>query len=408
MELEELPTPEFEGTVHPDELEVDGENPNEQSEEMFGLLCENMRQYGWLGNAIVTDVDSVIADGEHRWRAAKEIGLEEVPIKQYDIDEATRRLWRQELNKISGEHDPTRDALEYDYLLDHGKSDEVSALADASGEDLDELLARIREDSRAGVAYEYDVDHDVYFEDCIAGMVERLEGDSVDLILTDPPYGINIDLSETLGSRSVEHGGTVANDGLEEALSVFRDAAQEMRRVLKSDGHAYIFASWKTYDLFRDILVDEEFTVRNCLVWCKTVPNNQPNFGTGGTNWGLQHEFVLYATLDAPRPLEHTRPDILVHKHSTQGHEHPTQKPVELLEDLIEESTDPGDVVLDPFAGSGSTAVAAVRTDRECVGFELEEDIYRPVVDRRLQEARRAKEAAEDGGAVVGAAGDNE
>ena len=415
LSLEDLPQPEEETAIHPDELTVDGENPNEQSDEMFGLLCENLREKGWIGNAIVAntgdlpgydgDPEGLIADGEHRWRAAQEVGLEEVPVKLYDFeDDAERRLWRQELNKISGDHDPTRDALEYDYLLDHGKSDEISALADASGEDLDELLARIRDDHRAGVAYEYDVDHQVHFEDCIAGMAERLEGDSVDLVLTDPPYGIDLDLTDTLGSRGkVSHKGTVANDGLDEAISVFRDAAKELRRVLKEDGHVYVFASWKTYDIFRDILTEEEFTVRNCIVWSKVRPNNQPNFGAGGTYWGLQHEFVLYATLDSPRPLEHTRPDVIVHKHSTQGQEHPTQKPVGLLEEFIEQSTAPGDVVLDPFTGSGSTAVAAIRTDRECIGFELEEDVYRPVVERRIQEALRAKEAVADDDA-----GDNE
>lgn len=419
MELKELPAPDREEPVDPETLQVDGANPNEQSEEMFGLLCKNMQTKGWIGNAIVAntgdlpgydgDAEGLIADGEHRWRAAKEIGLEEVPVKFYDFeDDAERRLWRQELNKISGQHDQTRDALEYDYLLNHGKTEEISALAEARGEDIDALLAEIREDSRAGIAYEYDVDHQVYFEDCIQGMAERLEGDSVDLVLTDPPYGIDVDLSETLGSRSVSHSGTVANDDLDGALSVFRDAAKEMRRVVKASGHVYVFASWKTYDLFRDILVDEGFQVRNCIVWCKTVPNNQPNFGTGGTNWGLQHEFILYATLDAPRPLKHTRPDIIVHKHSTQGNEHPTQKPVGLLEELIEQSTATGDVVLDPFAGSGSTAVAAVRTDRECVGFELEGDVYQSIVDRRLSEAVRAKEAAEDGDADEGDAGDNE
>ena len=419
LALDDLPQPESESTVPPEELQVDGANPNEQNEATFGLLCENMQTKGWIGNAIVAntgdlpgfdgDAEGLIADGEHRWRAATEIGLEEVPVKFYDFeDDAERRLWRQELNKISGEHDTTRDALEYDYLLNHGKTEEISALAEARGEDIDALLAEIRQDSRAGLGYEYDVDHQVYFEDCIEGMSQRLEGDSVDLVLTDPPYGIDLDLSETFGSRSVQHGGTVANDDLDGALSVFRDAAKELRRVLRPDGHAYVFASWKTYDLFRDILVDEEFTVRNCIVWCKTVPNNQPNFGTGGTNWGLQHEFIIYATLDSPRPLEHTRPDIIVHKHSTSGNEHPTQKPVGLLEELIEQSTAPGDVVLDPFAGSGSTAVASVRTDRECIGFELEGDVYEEVVDRRISEAVRAKEAVEDGDAENGDAGDNE
>jgi len=133
MKLSDLPQPERTQTVHPDELTVDGDNPNEQSDEMFGLLCDNMRQKGWIGNHIVANTEGLIADGEHRWRAAQEIGLEQVPVKFYDIDDSERRLWRQELNKISGEHDTKRDALEYQTLLDNGQSEAVDELVNATG-----------------------------------------------------------------------------------------------------------------------------------------------------------------------------------------------------------------------------------------------------------------------------------
>jgi len=191
LTLDDLPQPVEQTTVHPDELYVDGDNPNEQQEETFGLLCDNMRAKGWLGNAIVADTDGCIADGEHRWRAAQEIGLTEVPVKQYDIDDAERRLWRQELNKIAGEHDAKRDALEYDQLLSEGYTEEVDALTDAADEDLDELLAEIRVDTSQPAGYEYDPDHNVYFEDCVEGMRERLGDDSVDCVITDPPYGMS-------------------------------------------------------------------------------------------------------------------------------------------------------------------------------------------------------------------------
>jgi len=156
LTLDDLPQPVEQTTVSPDQLHVDGDNPNEQNEETFGLLCENLEAKGWLGNAIVADADGCIADGEHRWRAAQEIGLAEVPVKFYDIDDAERRLWRQELNKIAGEHDPKRDALEYDELLSAGKTEEVEALTDAAGENLDELLAELRMDDPVGPEYQFD------------------------------------------------------------------------------------------------------------------------------------------------------------------------------------------------------------------------------------------------------------
>jgi len=66
MKLDELPQPDRVDTVAPESLEVDGDNPNEQSDEMFGLLCDNMRTKGWLGNHVVATTDGIIADGEHQ------------------------------------------------------------------------------------------------------------------------------------------------------------------------------------------------------------------------------------------------------------------------------------------------------------------------------------------------------
>jgi len=406
MDLDDLPTPESEETVDPDELQVDGDNPNEQSDAMFGLLCENLQEKGWIGNAIVAntgalpgydgDPEGLIADGEHRWRAAQEIGLDAVPVKFYDFeDDAERRLWRQELNKISGEHDKKRDALEYDQLLKEGRAEDVHDLVDATGEDLDELLEEIRVGSATAPAYEYRPTHDVYFEDAVDGLQERVAEDSVDLVLTDPPYGVDLDLSETLGSSSTKHSGSLENDGYEEAVELWRAIVPQLKRVLKPDGHLYAFASWKTYDDFRDVLQEAGFEVLNCVVWLKSTPNNQTAFGSGGVRYGYQHEFILYAVHDTSdaRSLDRTMSDVILHKHSSEGNEHPTEKPVGLLETLLEQSTTREDVVLDPFLGSGSTAAAAVQSERDIVGFELDEETYRQVIERRLAEAERQLEA---------------
>jgi DNA modification methylase len=403
MELSDLPSPERVGEVPPEDLHVDGDNPNEQSEEMFGLLCENLRAKGWIGNEIVAntgdlpgydgDSDGLIADGEHRWRAAQEIGLEAVPVKFYDFeDDAERRLWRQELNKISGEHDRKRDALEYDLLLQEGRSEDVQELVDATGEDLDELLEEIRVQNGTTPAYEYEPTPEVYFEDAVEGIRDRLDEDSVDLVLTDPPYGVDVDLSETLGAEDVQHEGSLENDGYEEAVGLWRAIVPELKRVLADDGHLYAFASWKTYDTFRDVLEEAGFEVLNCVVWLKSTPNNQTAFGSGGVRYGYQHEFVLYAVHDTSeaRPLDRTVADVILHKHSSMDNEHPTEKPVGLLETLLEQSTDQEDVVLDPFLGSGSTAVAAIQAERDIVGFELDEATYRQVIERRIAEAERA------------------
>jgi DNA modification methylase len=390
-ELSDLPQPDFEGTVATDALDTDGDNPNEMTDEQFSLLCDRMQENGWLGGPIITNTDGLIADGEHRWRAAKEIGLAEVPVKQYEITDSTRRLWRQELNKIHGEHDTKRDALEYDHLLGEGFTEEVEALTDAADEDLDELLAELRMESGQSPAYEYDPEHNVYFEDCVEGMRERLDDDSVDCVVTDPPYGVDWDTN----SRDKENvlPGTVANDGsVEEAVELWKDVAVELKRVLAEDGHLYAFADWRTEREFRDVLSGIGFTIQNVCVWDKT------SMGLGGTkpiNYRTQYELVIFATMDDPRLLSERGSDIFAHPRAdTTVQEHPTEKPVGLVSDFLTNSTSPADTVLDPFMGSGTTAVAAIQNDREYVGFEVDAENYREVIERRIGEAKRQRAAS--------------
>ena len=385
--LDDLPQPAHKGAVDPDSLETDGDNPNEMSDEQFGLLCDRMRQNGWLGGPIITDTDGLIADGQHRWQAAQEIGLSEVPVKQYDIDDATRRLWRQELNKIHGEHDTKRDALEYDYLLDNGKTDEVHELVNAADEDLDELLAEIKMDSSKPAMYEYDTEHNVYFEDCVEGMRERVADDSVDCVITDPPYGIDID-----GDYG---GGTIEGDAeLDGALSLLEDSMTEVVRVLDPSGHAYVH--WSARHIPRaEELLRRLFDDVQVLVWTK----NRSNLKAVLENhrYGYNYEVIFYCTLDRPRSLNGSvTSNIDVLEHDIVFHEklgHPTEKPIPLVTDLMTNSTQPGDRILDPFMGSGTTAVAAVQNDREYVGFEVDAENYRDVIERRIGEAKRQRDA---------------
>ena len=393
--LEDLPQPSFEGTVATDALETDGDNPNEMTDEQFGLLKDRMRQNGWLGGPIVTDTDGLIADGEHRWRAADAIGLDEVPVRQYDIDDATRRLWRQELNKIHGEHDTKRDALEYDYLLDAGKADEVHELTQAADEDLDELLAEIKMETSASPAYEYDPEHNVYFEDCVEGMRERVADDSVDCVITDPPYGMAFQegsdtASHETGDRVKAWDGIEGDQTIEDAVELLKNTLGQVVRVLKDGGHAYIFCDWRGIHEIKP-LVDGVLNVKNVLVWDK----GSMGIGDLENNWGYSHEFIIFATLgDRATPLSNATRNVLEHgRPNRTDYEHPTMKPESLLVELVQTSTREGDRILDPFMGSGTTAVAAIQNDRDYIGFELDGDNYRDVIERRIGEAKRQRDA---------------
>jgi DNA modification methylase len=418
MELDDLPTPAFEGTLPPEELDVDGDNPNEQPDSMFGKLVANMREKGWLGGPIITDTDGLIADGEHRWRAAQELDLEAVPVKQFDIDDATRRLWRQELNKISGEHDPTRDALEYDYLLNNGKADDVQDLVDATGEDLDDILAEIREEPSTAVTYEYSGDHNVYFEDCVEGMATRLEDESVHLTVTSPPYAVDKEYE--------------ADHSLEDHWALIADVIAEVARVTVPGGFvainaADIIAGRTMHDTdaiselpvmhrYHDYLREHDFHLFTRVIWDKL---NQP---TAQHTIPGKHEHLALRTVPEweylwiwkkegeRRPPSGTSDSLLSKadwldyrrgiwriESVDANDDHPAKFPEELPGRVIDAYTYPGDTVLDPFMGSGTTAVAAIHRGRDYVGFELDElGRYKPVVEQRISEAERA---ADSGGA---------
>ena len=406
--LDDLPQPAHKGTVDPESLETDGDNPNEMSDEQFGLLCDRMRQNGWLGGPIITNTDGLIADGQHRWQAAQEIGLTEVPVKQYEIDDATRRLWRQELNKIHGEHDTKRDALEYDYLLDAGKADEVHELTQAADEDLDELLAEIKMETSKPVAYEYDPDHNVYFEDCVEGMRERLDDDSVDMVFTSPPYNVAINEGFKFydkQDRTVNYDDDMSD---EEFNDLLRECFEEISRVVKPTGH--IFVNFQN-DI-RDAVVkppaewlNELIPVpwRSYIVWNKgssAVLNGKlGEFGDGvyAMNWE-----PIYHYSEDPAPLNGTGGEQLgvwdvpasnrEFDHDTE--DHPAPFPVALVDKAIRTATDEGDTILDPFMGSGTTAVASIEANRDYVGFELDEQsAYKPIIERRIGEAKRQRDA---------------
>jgi 16S rRNA G966 N2-methylase RsmD len=402
MKLSDLPQPERTQTVHPDELTVDGDNPNEQSDEMFGLLCDNMRQKGWIGNHIVANTEGLIADGEHRWRAAQEIGLEQVPVKFYDIDDSERRLWRQELNKISGEHDTKRDALEYQTLLDNGQSEAVDELVNATGEDLDELLAEIRVDTSLPPAYEYDPEHNVYFEDCVEGMQERLEDDSVDMVFTSPPYNVE----KTQGMNSDSEVTDYEDSWTPEEFRAFlSDVFEELSRVVKPSGH--IFVNFQNEypggDVDAKVWLSElmPLPMRSYLVRYKGGGSSMSHLNQHGQFYPTWEPIFHFS--EEKTPLNGTGYSDVWEHTPVAGHElddtedHPAPFPVELAKHAIQSATVEGDTILDPFMGSGTTAVAAIQNNRDYVGFELDEQgAYKPIIERRIGEAKRQMEANAD------------
>ena len=129
--------------VDVNQLKVDGENPNRLSPRRFEALKKSIRRYGFVV-PIITNRDLVVADGEHRLRAAKALGMKKVSVVRLPVDEVDRRLIRQVMNKLRGEHDLFLDAEEYYRIVSGDKRDLLKALVGETDLRIDNLL-KLRE-----------------------------------------------------------------------------------------------------------------------------------------------------------------------------------------------------------------------------------------------------------------------
>lgn len=203
-------------------------------------------------------------------------------------------------------------------------------------------------------------------------LLKSLPSESVDFVLTDPPYGVRY------RDRA---GRTIANDdSLENILGAFED----VYRVLKHNSFCISFYGWNRVDAFFDAWTGAGFKAVGHLVWHKGYASRR------GFLQARHEQAYLLAKGQPPLPPE-PLPDVQKWKYSG-NRLHPTEKAVEILRPLVESFSVPGDIVLDPFAGSGSTAVAAAFAGRRYLGMELS-DGYCEIARRRLAGVTRYAES---------------
>lgn len=136
----QIPTTEL---VDVGQLKVDGKNPNRMGARQFEALKKSIKRWGFVV-PIITNRDLLVADGEHRLDAAKDLGLRQVSVVRLPVDEVDRRMIRQVMNKIRGEHDLFMDAEEYCWLVSEGSRELLKGLLNESDLRIDNLL-RLRE-----------------------------------------------------------------------------------------------------------------------------------------------------------------------------------------------------------------------------------------------------------------------
>lgn len=198
--------------------------------------------------------------------------------------------------------------------------------------------------------------------------LKELDSNSVDLVVTDPPYLVNY---------QDRHGRKVANDtNADEVLPAYA----ELYRVLKDNSLCITFAGWTALDAFTSAWSDAGFRVVGHIVWTKDYASSR-----GQTAYHHESAYLLAKGY----PNKPAQPLADVQKWVYSGNRyHPTEKSVENIGALIRAYSKRGDVVLDPFLGSGTTAVASALNGRDYIGIELEQK-YVSLAEKRLQGVRR-------------------
>ena len=205
--------------------------------------------------------------------------------------------------------------------------------------------------------------------DCLERMKEIPDG-SVDMVLTDPPYGMDFQ-----SNRRNEKYAKMKNDSCLNWLDFFSD---ELFRVSAENTAHYVFCSFHNVDKFKQSL-EKNFKIKNILIWEK----NNTSMGDLKADFAPKYEMIIF--IQKGRRLINGKRDPNIMRFNRTGNKlHPTQKPVDLIEYLIEKFSDKGDTVLDPFMGSGSTGLACVNTNRRFIGIELDPD-YFAIAKQRIE-----------------------
>ena len=381
-------------------------NSRTHSDEQVAQIAASIREFGFT-NPVLVDGDNGIVAGHGRVMAAKQLGLAEVPtINVGWMTETQRRAYVIADNQLAlnAGWDNTVLAQEAAWLQEQQFD---TNLLGFNADFLDGLLAEEaatdegmtdQDDAPAVQAEPVTCLGDVWVmgkhrlmcgdSTSMAAFDALMDGQQADLIFTDPPYGMSYGggraegdhaIDKKTGGVKIKSHGMIMNDDLRgsDLIDLVRDAIATSVASMKQGGGLYACFTWRTYAEFEASLEAIGFKVRACIVWDKK------SIGLGNSNYRPQHEFIFYC--GGQWYGDKSESDVwYMSRGNTGAYVHPTQKPVELVERALGNSSKAGDLVIDCFGGSGTTLIACEKNGRYARLMELDPK-YCDVIVRRWQ-----------------------
>lgn len=380
----------------------------------------------WFRSPILIDENNIILAGHWRLAAAKKLKLKEVPVIQYtDLTEDQKKKYRLLDNRLAdlSEYDLENLKLELQELNDerlNGLFEEFDLKLEGEerNEDKEDEVPAVQPDP---IVQEWDIfelegksgKHYLICGDSTKSetyeKLVALAGKKADLLFTDPPYNVNYK------GQGKKTSNGILNDRMSDQnfLYFLQDTFHALSTALKSSAPLYVFHASKTQREFQNAMEENGIEIISQLIW------NKPSINHIGAAYKSKHEPFFYARMkgaDIPRygselfeetvrtlptRAEKSDKEILQmikkvkeaekeglttirtqKRHPVQDYEHPTQKPVELVERAILNSSREWELVLEPFAGSGTTLIAAEKAGRLSLNIELDPKYVEVILKR--------------------------
>lgn len=371
-------------------------NARTHSEAQVSQIAASIREFGFLSPILVAEDNTILA-GHGRLAAAQKLGLKKVPcVKENHLTETQKRAYIIADNKLS---------------LNAGWDNELLAveLSELEGADFNLDLLGFDEAELSSI---FDADKDVNEDDfdvekeleepcfsktgdiwmlgkhrVICGDATKLEtyktlleNTKVNLVVTDPPYNVNYEGA----------AGKIKNDNMEndKFYQFLFNSFVNMEQAMADDASIYVFHADTEGLNFRKAFQDAGFYLSGCCIWKK------PSLVLGRSPYQWQHEPCLYGWKKKGKHKWYAgrkETSVWEFEKPKKNADHPTMKPIALLAYPIKNSSMTNSLVLDPFAGSGSTLIACEQTGRVCYAIELDEKYCDVIVKRYIEQVGNDK-----------------
>jgi DNA modification methylase len=372
----------------PSSLKTAAFNPRVHTKEQIGQLKHSIKTFDFVIPVLIDENRSIIA-GHARVLAAQMLGLKEIPVVQVGhLSPMQIKALMIADNRIS--ENASWDDKTLGQILKDLQTAELDFSIEVTGFTFDDIELRIES---LEISTEGALDPDDQIEAAAAGPVVSAQGDlwllgkhcilhgdatvkanverlfngnRAAMTFTDPPYGVDYANSAKDKMRGTDR--PILNDNLRDEFPAFLSAA--CANILSvTDGGAYICMSSSALHLLQEAFVKAGGHWSTFIIWAKQT------FTLGRADYQRQYEPILYGWREgAERHWCGARDqgDVWFINKPVKNDLHPTMKPVELVMRAIRNSSKRGDIVFDPFLGSGSSLIASERTGRHCYGLELD------------------------------------